>query len=171
VEGSFVQTILPSNFTIAPEREELRRLLSDYQRSTSKDDQIEITVLADADGTVEVEFAEKAPNWQATWRADTKDGRILLTGWAIVKNSTDYDWSDITLTLQTGSLNIIDPRLFGEDIRADIRPVPMRAPVMDQLSSEMAMREFARLGASEPEMGSSDTFATYTLPEPVSSRP
>lgn len=170
VEGSFVQTILPSNFTIVPEREELRRLLSDYQRSTSKDDQIEITVLADADGTVEVEFAEKAPNWKATWRADTKDGRVLLTGWAIVENSTDYDWSDITLTLQTGDLNIIDPHLFSDDIRAEIRPLPMRAPAMVEFSSEAAMGSIAPLDAPEPDMGSSDTFATYTLSEQVSVR-
>lgn len=170
VEGSFVQTILPSNFTIVPEREQLRSLLSDYRQSTSKDDHIEITVFADADGTVGVEFAEKAPSWKATWRADTKDGRVVLTGWAIVENSTDYDWSDISLTLQTGSLNIIDPRLFGEDILADIRPLPMRTRVMEERSSEMAMGAFAPLDAPEPDMRSSDTFATYALPEPVSLR-
>jgi len=52
--------------------------------------------------TVRLSYIMEAPVWKATYRLDAKNDTAALQAWAIVDNSTDLDWKNITLTLTTG---------------------------------------------------------------------
>lgn len=44
----------------------------------------------------------EAPVWKASYRLDMGTDKAAFQAWAIIDNSTDLDWKDITLTLTTG---------------------------------------------------------------------
>ena len=53
--------------------------------------------------TVRVGYIQESPVWKTSYRLvlDDKD-TPLLQGWAIVENTTEHDWKDVTVTLVSG---------------------------------------------------------------------
>ena len=60
---------------------------------------------------VRVGYITEAPVWRTSYRLDINDKESELQGWAIVENSTDTDWTDITLHLMGGR-----PISFQQDL-------------------------------------------------------
>lgn len=63
-----------------------------------------LTVKIDAKGerNIGLSYVMEAPVWKASYRLDMGADKAAFQAWAIIDNSTDLDWKDITLTLTTG---------------------------------------------------------------------
>ncbi len=51
---------------------------------------------------VRVGYIQEAPVWKTSYRLVLQDDKPLLQGWAIVENTTESDWKDVSLTLVSG---------------------------------------------------------------------
>jgi hypothetical protein len=51
---------------------------------------------------VSVSYVAETPVWKTSYRLDLSDGKPFLQGWAIVENTSDSDWNDVTLGLVSG---------------------------------------------------------------------
>ncbi len=94
----------------------VRRDLDFYlktQLAAKKKDARTFTLFARGEGsrTVRVSYVLEAPVWKATYRillneqspaATTTEPQPLIQGWAVVDNTSDEDWVDVSLTLVAG---------------------------------------------------------------------
>lgn len=85
---------------------------------------------------VVVAYVNEMPVWKTSYRLvlDDGDDDPSIYGWAIVENTTDHDWEDVTLSLASGrpvgfTMNLYQP-LFAP--RPDV-PVPFLAGIAPQL--------------------------------------
>ena len=82
---------------------ELRQALTILATSHSTDKK---TVQLRFDGAgerpVRVGYIQESPVWKTSYRLVVDDDTALLQGWAIVENTSDADWSDVSLTLVSG---------------------------------------------------------------------
>jgi hypothetical protein len=81
--------------------------------STRRRDAKTITVTSDGAGTREllVSYTVAAPIWKTTYRVVLDDkGQPFFQGWAIVDNVSDEDWTDVRLSLISGTpISFIQP--------------------------------------------------------------
>ena len=61
-----------------------------------------VKIDAQGDREVGLSYVMEAPVWKASYRLDMGTDKATFQAWAIIDNSTDLDWNDITLTLTTG---------------------------------------------------------------------
>lgn len=61
-----------------------------------------VKIDAQGDREVGLSYVMEAPVWKASYRLDMGTDKAAFQAWAIIDNSTDLDWNDITLTLTTG---------------------------------------------------------------------
>ena len=61
--------------------------------------------------TVSIGYLLETPVWKTTYRLVADDGGLFLQGWALVENTTDDDWNDISLSLISGR-----PVSFTQDL-------------------------------------------------------
>lgn len=87
----------------------LRRDLDYYlktQLSSKKKDARTFTFFAQGAGkrTVRISYTLEAPVWKATYRIllGEKDRPAMIQGWAVVDNTQDEDWENVTLSLIAG---------------------------------------------------------------------
>ncbi|MFQ6552253.1 DUF4139 domain-containing protein [Aestuariibius insulae] len=69
---------------------------------------------SDAPREIELSYVTEAPAWKNSWRLLLEEGR--LQGWAAVENVSGQDWTDIDLTLSTGS-----PVAYSRDLLTPLR--------------------------------------------------
>jgi len=71
--------------------------------------------------SVRVGYLVETPVWKTSYRLDLSATKPLLQGWAIVENTTDTDWTNLTLSLVSGR-----PISFVQDLYTPLyvdRPV------------------------------------------------
>ncbi|WP_411840021.1 DUF4139 domain-containing protein [Paracoccus sp. ME4] len=67
-----------------------------------------------APGEVRASFVISSPVWSTSWRAETgADGNARIEAWAVIRNATSSDWTDVELTLSSGA-----PRAIAADLYA-----------------------------------------------------
>jgi hypothetical protein len=63
-------------------------------------------------------YVVAAPAWKTAYRALTgEDGAVDLQAWAVIENATGEDWTDVALTLSSGSPRTLTADLHGRDWR------------------------------------------------------
>lgn len=77
----------------------LALILDDSAKSRKK---LGVKIDAQGDREVGLSYVMEAPVWKASYRIDMGAEKAAFQAWAIIDNSTDLDWNDITLTLTTG---------------------------------------------------------------------
>jgi hypothetical protein len=93
-----------------------RRDLNEFANATASTRRVDaktITVTSQGSGQREmvVSYTIAAPIWKTTYRVVLgKDGKPFFQGWAIVDNVSDEDWSNVQLSLVSGSpVSFIQP--------------------------------------------------------------
>ncbi|HEX3727033.1 MAG TPA: hypothetical protein VHV08_12350, partial [Pirellulales bacterium] len=82
---------------------------------------------------VQVGYVQQAPIWKTSYRLVLSDmDKPYLQGWAIVENTTEHDWRDVSLTLVSGRpisfvMNLYDPLYINRptvepELFASLRP-------------------------------------------------
>ncbi|MEO0631902.1 MAG: hypothetical protein AAFY46_14425, partial [Planctomycetota bacterium] len=80
-------------------------LMALAQQRTEQSRALEIELLGAGERRVKAIYAQEAPVWKTSYRViipESDDGTLRLQGWAIVENTTDSDWSNISLSLAAG---------------------------------------------------------------------
>jgi len=72
---------------------------------------IQIKLRGKGSRRVRIGYATEAPVWRTSYRLDLNNEASELQGWAIVENSTDSDWNNVTLHLMGGR-----PISFKQDL-------------------------------------------------------
>lgn len=158
---------------------EISRILTEMAQSRNED-QRRITLSlkkTQEDAQAYAGFMTPATPWKITWRAMLgAEGEGRLQGWAVIHNDTGEDWRDVTLSLSTGSPQVIETALFDPAPVAST-PMPMAlsadAPMMEAFSARAAgAGAMADMGmipmAPEPVVQDGEGTSRYTLPDPMS---
>ena len=77
----------------------LALILDDSAKTRKK---LNIRIDAQGERKIGLSYVMEAPVWKASYRLDMGTDKAAFQAWAIIDNSTDLDWKDITLTLTTG---------------------------------------------------------------------
>jgi hypothetical protein len=72
--------------------------------TTKKKDLKKLTVFAKGEGerTINLSYIVAAPLWKTSYRLLLQDKSALIQGWALVDNTQDEDWENVTLSLVAG---------------------------------------------------------------------
>ncbi len=84
--------------------EELRKALMVLATGKSQDKKaVSLSFLGAGKRDVKVGYIQEAPIWKTSYRLVLDDEKPpFLQGWAIVENTTESDWNDVSLTLVSG---------------------------------------------------------------------
>lgn len=63
---------------------------------------VEISFLGKGDRRVRVGYIQETPIWKTTYRLVLANEKPKIQGWAIVENTSEEDWKDVTLSLVSG---------------------------------------------------------------------
>ncbi len=95
---------------------ELRQALTILALGHSADKKsVTLNFLGEGQRQVRVGYIQEAPIWKTSYRLVLNDeGQPLLQGWALVENTTEEDWKDVSLTLVSGRpisfiMNLYEP--------------------------------------------------------------
>lgn len=111
-------------------------------------------------------WLQPAPVWKTAWRAETTEGGLELTGWAVLENTTGQDWQDIELTLATGAVQALQVQLYDR-LEA---PRRLAEPMIEHdmlTAAPVARRAESAFDIATPEMEDSTSFSRFTLPQAV----
>ena len=90
-------------FTDEKRNEDLNTALALILDASAKNrKKLDIKIDAQGERKFGLSYVMEAPVWKASYRLDMGSGKAAFQAWAIIDNSTDLDWKDITLTLTTG---------------------------------------------------------------------
>ncbi|MBA4186690.1 MAG: hypothetical protein C0467_01600 [Planctomycetaceae bacterium] len=132
------------------------------QLASKKKDARAFTLFAQGEGkrTVRVSYVLEAPVWKATYRillgeetqspptATGLEGQPLIQGWAVVDNTSDEDWTDVSLTLVAGL-----PVSFVHDLYT---PRYIRRPVVEVKETTGVLPPVAEAGMEMFALDDSD---------------
>ncbi len=149
---------------------------ADASASARRRDAKTITVTSDGSGSREmlVSYTVAAPIWKTTYRVVLDDaGKPFFQGWAVVDNVSDEDWTDVSLSLISGT-----PVSFIQPIQKPFyryRPV---IPIPDdlRLAPQVYEPETGEGGASaitgrvQDSQGASIAGATVTVTDEATGR-
>ncbi len=113
---------------------------------------------------VRVGYVIETPVWKTSYRLDLSGDKPLLQGWAIVENTSDSDWENVTLSLVSGRpisfimdlyTPLYAPRPVVEpELYASLRPQQYGEGIASEKRLEEAEDAFARKsGAARRERG------------------
>ena len=90
-------------FTDKKRNEDLNTALALILDASAKNrKKLDIKIDAQGERKIGLSYVMEAPVWKASYRLDMGTGKAAFQARAIIDNSTDLDWKDITLTLTTG---------------------------------------------------------------------
>ena len=90
--------------------QEALAILSKAHRSDKKT--VTLDFLGKGKLPVRIGYIQEFPVWKTSYRLVVKDdGSMFLQGWAIIENTTEQDWSNVSLTLVSGQ-----PISFVQDL-------------------------------------------------------
>jgi hypothetical protein len=116
-------------------------------------------------------WLQPAPLWKTAWRAEDGPEGVILTGWAVIENTTGQDWQDISLTLATGAVQALEVQLYERLEAARKLAAPQLEPAFaasQPMAREMAFE--ADMAIAPVGMEDTDSFSRFTLSQPVSLR-
>ncbi len=130
-------------FRIADERlaDELRLALAAIGEGRENDvKSVDLLFAGDGERRVVVSYVQEAPVWKASYRLvlpETGADGATLQGWAIVENTTDEDWTGVSLSLVAGrpvsfTMDLYEP-LYIPRYQA---PVPVAAGARPRVYAE-----------------------------------
>ncbi|HEX8115814.1 MAG TPA: carboxypeptidase regulatory-like domain-containing protein, partial [Pyrinomonadaceae bacterium] len=130
-----------------------------------------ITVTSDGDGPREmlVSYTVAAPIWKTTYRVVLDDaGKPFFQGWAIVDNVSDEDWTDVRLSLISGTpVSFIQPIQKPFYRYRPVIPVPddlrMSPQVYEPESGEVGGLPNSLVGSVEDANGAMVAGADVTI--------
>ncbi len=82
---------------------------------------VDINFTGEGERTVRIGYVAEAPMWKTSYRLDLSGDEPRIQAWAIVENTTDNDWTDVSLSLVSGQ-----PISFIQDLYTPLfipRPV------------------------------------------------
>ena len=92
-------------FTDKKRNEDLNAALALILDASAKNrKKLDIKIDAQGERKIGLSYVMEAPVWKASYRLDMGTDKAAFQAWAIIDNSTDLDWKNITLTLTTGRL-------------------------------------------------------------------
>ena len=90
-------------FTDTKRNEDLNTALALILDASAKNrKKLDIKIDAQGERKIGLSYVMEAPVWKASYRLDMGTDKAAFQAWAIIDNSTDLDWKNITLTLTTG---------------------------------------------------------------------
>ena len=90
-------------FTDKKRNEDLHTALALILDASAKNrKKLDIKIDAQGERKIGLSYVMEAPVWKASYRLDMGTDKAAFQAWAIIDNSTDLDWKNITLTLTTG---------------------------------------------------------------------
>ena len=90
-------------FTDTKRNEDLNTALALILDASAKNrKKLDIKIDAQGERKIALSYVMEAPVWKASYRLDMGTDKAAFQAWAIIDNSTDLDWKNITLTLTTG---------------------------------------------------------------------
>ncbi len=75
------------------------------EQRTEQSRSLEIKLRGAGERRVSAVYTQETPVWKTSYRVmipEDDDGTLRLQGWAIVENTTDSDWNDVSLSLVAG---------------------------------------------------------------------
>lgn len=121
---------------LAAELSKALAALAEYRADRTKT--VDVSLSGEGSREIVVAYVQESPVWKTSYRLvlpeETKDspgGSLTLQGWAIVENTTDEDWRDVTLSLVSGR-----PVSFRMDL---YEPLYMDRPLLPVPSEQGAM--------------------------------
>lgn len=107
-----VRSITLANDTLNADLNRALALLAEAHDTQSK--MVRIRLSGQGERPVRIGYIAEAPVWKTTYRLvldGAEPGKALLHGWAIIENTSDFDWEGVDLTLVSGR-----PISFVEDL-------------------------------------------------------
>jgi hypothetical protein len=156
--------------------EELRKALIVLATGKSQDKKaVSLSFLGAGKRDVKVGYIQEAPIWKTSYRLVLDDEKPpFLQGWAIVENTTESDWNDVSLTLVSGRpisfvMDLYEPLYLARpevkpELYASLRP---RTYDQDLAAKEGEFRAAGeKLDKARAELASSSRFAAPAAPPP-----
>ncbi|MCE7975041.1 MAG: hypothetical protein DYG92_12085, partial [Leptolyngbya sp. PLA1] len=92
---------------LAAELSKALAALAEYRADRTKT--VDVSLSGEGSREIIVAYVQESPVWKTSYRlvlpedaAEGAAGSLTLQGWAIVENTTDEDWRDVTLSLVSG---------------------------------------------------------------------
>ena len=159
------------HFTDATDRAAMARGL-DALRAASRALTLDVTLTSTETASREVTLGwlQPAPLWKTAWRAEDGEDGLVLTGWAVVENTTGQDWDNIELTLATGAVQALQAQLYDrlEPYRARSAPVFEPAYITAAPRSGTPMMFESEMDIAQVAMDEGESFSRLALATPVS---
>jgi len=163
-----VQSFSISDPTLAAELNKALAALAEYREERSKT--VEVGFRGTGQREVVISYVHELPIWKATYRLVLPDGAnakssdeaktagsSVMQGWAIVENTTDEDWNQISLSLVSGrpvsfKMDLYEPLYLA---RPTV-PVPTIPGVMPRMYAGASVDQFygLQVSAGSAEAGS-----------------
>lgn len=124
---------------------------------TKQSRSVEIDLRGVGDRRVRAAYVQETPIWKTSYRLVLPEGDgedLHIEGWAIVENTTDHDWEDITLTLVAGR-----PVGFEMDLSTPLYISRPEIAVPVELAAAPKMYDRGRGGGQSPFDSDSDEMA------------
>jgi hypothetical protein len=160
---------------------------------------VRLSFLGEGVRTVRVGYIQESPIWKTSYRLVLNDDeQPFLQGWAIVENTTEVDWRDVSLTLVSGRpisfvMNLYDPlyvarpvvepelfaslrpQTYGQDLAAagrefeELAEGEARKQRADQDRANRGRGEALARAAAAPEEKAADANGRFDLQQGVQS--
>ena len=147
--------------------EELRKALTVLATGKSQDKKaVSLSFLGAGKRDVRVGYIQEAPIWKTSYRLVLDDEKPpFLQGWAIVENTTEADWNDVSLTLVSGRpisfvMDLYEPLYLA---RPEVKPelyASLRPRTYDQ---DLAKKEGEFRAVEQLEKGKAELANEYSL--------
>lgn len=148
----------------------LQRTLADLRGGSLQTAATQLTLSADraVRTQVRIRYFQEDASWMPMYesRLDSNTGVLQLTQQAEVKQQTDEDWTNVTLSLSTSkpSGELIAPELNSEFLDI-VEPVPLRARMEKAMQSEVVAYTVAEIVATGARRVDAGNFAVnYDIP-------
>ena len=116
-------------------------------------------------------WLQPAPVWKTAWRAEDGADGLVLTGWAVVENTTGQDWDEVELTLATGAVQALQAQLYDRlDAARKLAAPMMETALMSSAPMSRDMAFESAMDIAPVSMDDGDSFSRYTLSTPVTLR-
>ena len=114
---------------------------------------VTLNFLGDGKRSVRVGYIQEAPIWKTSYRLVLHDeGQPLLQGWALVENTTEADWKDVSLSLVSGRpisfvMNLYQPLYVPRPVVEPELFASLRPQTYGQAMEGMELGEVAKAKA------------------------
>lgn len=133
VPMSSVQSITLKDEKLASELNKALQLMIEAKDTARKP--VDISLTGQNGRSVRIGYVVEAPIWKTSYRLELAGDKSLLQGWAIVENTSDQDWKNVSLSLVSGR-----PISFIQDLYT---PLYMPRPVVHpELYAGLQPREY-----------------------------